>query len=202
VYFQAKRHSHNATRLLRDAGRDEYVARVTAAARAATGDPVAVAAYLQCALGRIADTRMLIAAAEQVRADGGPAAGVDGTKPADVGWRETAELARLLREVLLGGRYRPAPARHVAIPKASGSGMRTLSIPTFVDRVVQRAVVTVLQPLLDPSFSPNTFGSRPGKSITDAIARAYALAGTHGLWCWATPPTCGRRATPCRTTGC
>jgi RNA-directed DNA polymerase len=71
--------------------------------------------------------------------------------------------------------------RGVEIPKPGG-GKRQLGIPTVVDRLVQQAVLQVLEPLLDPSFSASSFGFRPGRGAHDALrqAREY-VAGGHDI---------------------
>jgi reverse transcriptase-like protein len=61
--------------------------------------------------------------------------------------------------------------RGVEIPKPGG-GTRQLGIPTVVDRLVQQAILQVLEPLLDPTFSPSSFGFRPGRSAHRALAQA------------------------------
>jgi len=75
---------------------------------------------------------------------------------------------------LLDGSYQPQPVRGVQIPKPGGKGMRQLGIPTVVDRLVQQAIVQVLEPILDPTFSSSSYGFRPGRSAHDALAKARA----------------------------
>jgi len=96
--------------------------------------------------------------------------GVDGMK--------TEELPDFLREhwlfirnQLLSGTYKPLPVKQVEIPKPTG-GVRKLGIPTAVDRVVQQAILQVLQSKWDPTFSENSFGFRPGRSAHQAIEAA------------------------------
>jgi RNA-directed DNA polymerase len=73
---------------------------------------------------------------------------------------------------LLDGSYQPQPVRGVQIPKPGGKGMRQLGIPTVVDRLVQQAMLQVLEPILDPSFSESSYGFRPGRSAHDALSAA------------------------------
>jgi RNA-directed DNA polymerase len=86
-----------------------------------------------------------------------------------------------IRASLLEGTYQPQPVRRVEIPKPDGGGMRKLGIPSALDRLVQQAVLQVLQRQWDPTFSDSSYGFRPGRSAHQAVARAqgYIQAG-HG----------------------
>ncbi len=83
-----------------------------------------------------------------------------------------------VKEALLAGRYLPQPVRRVDIPKPAG-GIRTLGVPTVLDRLIQQALQQVLQPLFEPTFSEGSFGFRPGRNAHQAVRRAqvYIRAG-------------------------
>ena len=83
-----------------------------------------------------------------------------------------------IRAKLVSGRWTPSPVRRVEIPKPSG-GKRQLGIPTVIDRLVQQALLQVLQPIFDPRFSESSYGFRPGRSAHDAVraAQGYVREG-------------------------
>ena len=83
-----------------------------------------------------------------------------------------------VRQDLLMGVYQPEAVRKVEIPKPQG-GVRTLGIPTVLDRLIQQALNQVLQPLFDPEFSVSSYGFRPGRNAHQAVqaAQGYVAAG-------------------------
>jgi len=113
---------------------------------------------------------------KRVKANKG-AAGIDGLDIA-----QTADYLKVqwpkIRQQLLQGSYRPGPVRRVTIAKPEG-GQRELGIPTVLDRLIQQALLQILQPLIDPTFSEHSYGFRPGRRAQDAVlkARTYVQSG-------------------------
>ena len=133
-------------------------------ARRATGGPGRDDLLVQA----LASANMVMAW-KRVKANRG-SAGVDGRSIA-----ETAEHLKThwprIRELLLDESYRPGPVRRVQIPKPGG-GVRELGIPTVTDRLIQQALLHVLQPIIDPTFSEHSYGFRPGRRAHDAVRQA------------------------------
>jgi RNA-directed DNA polymerase len=94
---------------------------------------------------------------------------------------------RELRESIEGGWYKAQPVRRVEIPKADG-GVRLLGVPTVIDRMVRQlrcrkqAMVQVLQPEFEPTFSDSSYGFRPGRSAQQAIQRAKGYYEEGNTW--------------------
>lgn len=134
--------------------------------------PAGTGGLLEAALTR----QNLQLAWKRIKANKG-AAGVDGL---DI--EQTAQVIRQrwpdIRQALLQGRYRPSPVRKVMIPKPDGS-QRELGIPTVLDRLIQQALLQVLQPIIDATFSDHSHGFRPGRRAHDAVrqARGYVQSG-------------------------
>jgi RNA-directed DNA polymerase len=133
-------------------------------------------ALTQHLMEQVASSANLNRAYQRVKANQG-APGVDGRTVADLRPWIAANRESLIA-ALMDGSYRPSPVRGVEIPKPGG-GMRQLGIPTVVDRLVQQAILQVLEPILDPSFSASSFGFRPGRGAHDALAQAreYVASG-------------------------
>ena len=112
---------------------------------------------------------MLKAYRRVVKNEGAP--GMDGITVQQLA-QSLRERWELIREELLNNRYTPQPVRKVEIPKPGGKGKRMLGIPTVIDRMIQQALLQVLQPHYDATFSDASFGFRPGRSAHQAIERA------------------------------
>jgi RNA-directed DNA polymerase len=128
---------------------------------------------------QICERENLIRAWDRVRSNGG-AAGVDGLTLEETGKR-LRETWPTIREHLLQGTYRPQPVRRVEIPKPDGGGRR-LGIPTVLDRLIQHAILQVLNPQWDPTFSESSFGFRPGRSAHQAVAQAQSFIAEGYDW--------------------
>jgi group II intron reverse transcriptase/maturase len=120
-------------------------------------------------LERVLHRDNLNAAYKRVKQNGG-AAGVDGMT--------VDEMLPYLKEhkdgllaSIRNGKYKPQPVRRVEIPKADG-GVRLLGVPTVIDRMIQQALVQVLQPIFESIFSDNSFGFRPKRSAHQAMKKA------------------------------
>lgn len=120
-------------------------------------------------LEAILDRNNLNKAYLKIKRNGG-SAGIDGMTV-----DEMLPYLKEHREELLGalrnGKYKPKAVRRVEIPKPDG-GKRKLGVPTVIDRMIQQAIVQVLQPIYEPLFSENSYGFRPKRSAHQAISKA------------------------------
>jgi group II intron reverse transcriptase/maturase len=128
---------------------------------------------------RVVERGNLLRALKRVRRNQG-SPGVDGRTvddlPADLRAHWPA-----IRERLLTGRYQPSVVKRCEIPKPGG-GLRQLGIPTVLDRFIQQAVLQVLQPMIDPSFSDHSYGFRPGRSAHGAVCQAQRYVQSGRRW--------------------
>ena len=111
------------------------------------------------------------------RKDGAP--GIDGVTAADYATNLEANLLDLLDRIK-SGRYKAPPVRRTYIPKADNS-RRPLGIPTFEDKVAQRAIVMVLESVYEQDFLPCSFGFRPGRSAHQALQSLHTAIMGQGL---------------------
>ena len=116
------------------------------------------------------DVDWLREAYRRTRKDGAP--GIDGETWESYGENLEANLADLLDRAK-SGRYRAPPVRRVYIPKGSGPETRPIGIPTLEDKVLQRAVVMLLEPILEREFHSHSYGFRPGRSAHQALAALW-----------------------------
>lgn len=126
------------------------------------------------------DLAWLREAYERTRKDG--ATGVDGVNAEEYAAKLEDNLQSLLDRAK-SGLYRAPPVRRVHIPKGDGSQTRPIGIPTFEDKILQRAIVTLLEPLYEQSFKDFSYGFRPGRSAHQALrAIQSGIMGMRGGW--------------------
>lgn len=95
--------------------------------------------------------------------------------------KHLAEHWEDLRAQLLAGTYQPRPVKRQPIPKRGG-GVRELGIPCALDRFIQQAILQVLQPRFDPTFSQHSYGFRPGRRAHDAVRAAQRYIQEGRRW--------------------
>ena len=126
---------------------------------------------------QICDPKNLVRAYRRVRSNKGKP-GVDGMTVHELAdWLRNNQAA--LTASLLRGTYQPQPVRGVQISKPEG-GQRQLGIPVAVDRLVQQAILQVLNPILDPTFSNSSYGFRPGRDAHMALGQARKYVAQEG----------------------
>jgi RNA-directed DNA polymerase len=126
---------------------------------------------------QVCDPTNLLRAYRRVRSNKGKP-GVDGMTVHELAdWLREHNVA--LTASLREGTYRPQPVRGVQIPKPGG-GQRQLGIPVVVDRLVQQAILQVLNPIFDPTFSNSSYGFRPNRSAHMALEQARKYVAQEG----------------------
>jgi len=126
-------------------------------------------ALTQDLMERVVLPSNLNAAYRRVKANKG-SAGIDGMTVDELSPWLSTHKGQLI-EQLITGTYKPCQIRGVQIPKPAG-GMRQLGIPTVLDRLVQQAILQILEPILDTTFSPASHGFRPRHSAHTALKQA------------------------------
>lgn len=132
-----------------------------------------------CLMERVIERGNLLRALKRVQQNQG-SPGVDGltVKELPVFLREHWPA---IREQLLSNRYRPSAVKRCEILKPGG-GVRQLGIPTVLDRFIQQALLQVLQPVIDPTFSEHSYGFRPGRRAHDAVCQAQRYVQGGRKW--------------------
>lgn len=130
-------------------------------------------------VAHVLDVEWIREAHRRTRKDG--ARGVDGGSAADFARNLEVNLHKLAVS-LRSGEYRPPPVRRALIPKANGK-TRPIGIPTFEDKVAQRAVAMLLEAIYEVDFHPSSFGFRPGRSAHDALVELQRRP-TYWERCW------------------
>jgi RNA-directed DNA polymerase len=159
-----------------------------------TQEPDNVSTTLQriAALARIHPDRAFVSLAHHIDLDWLYAAyrctrksgaiGVDGENAAAFAEHLDERLRGLLEEAK-SGQYRAPPVRRVHIPKCDGRQTRAIGIPTFADKVLQRAVAMALEAVYEQDFHPDSYGFRPGRSAHQMLATLHdRLNGMGGGW--------------------
>ena len=122
----------------------------------------------------------LMRAHKRVKSNKG-AAGTDGMSVEEL-MQYCRENWETIKEQLLSGTYTPRPVKRVEIPKPGGKGTRMLGIPVVLDRLIQQAILQVLTPIYEPTFSENSYGFRPGRSAHEAVRKAGEYVDEGYTW--------------------
>src|ERR1700733_6514131 len=157
----------------REAGRE---GTESSGARNGTENPASTNRLMEA----VCERENLKAALQRVKANKG-SPGVDGMTVGGIK-DYLKEHWPAIREQLLSGTYQPKPVRRVEIPRPDG-GVRKLGIPTVLDRLIQQAVMQVLQRRWDRTFSEGSYGFRPGRSAHQAVAQAQKYVAEGYGWC-------------------
>jgi RNA-directed DNA polymerase len=133
----------------------------------------------------VCDRATLLVAWERVKRNrGSRTAGIDGITRERVERQGVQRFLDELRQSVRERTYTPLPVREHAIPKRGSGKVRTLGIPALADRVVQMALVLVLEPICEADFTPTSYGFRPGRRAQDAIEEVRHLINPPACYEW------------------
>lgn len=135
-------------------------------------------------LSLVSDPRALRSGWDYLRARGGEAPGPNGHHYDDLDDHEIWSLMGALGRAIRNGTYRHGPERQLQIPKGPDRGYRTLHLRNIEDRVVERSVVNIIQPILDPLFDDRSYGYRPKRDRLHALAAAERITTKECRFIW------------------
>jgi RNA-directed DNA polymerase len=168
--MNGKRRKNHCSVALEAAGEGEDLSGGSARAEPFAANPAPESpALAERLMEEVCSRENLEAAWKRVRGNKG-SPGVDGMTIDDAKGYLREQWPNI-RSRLLEGTYRPLPVKRVEIPKPDG-GIRKLGVPCVVDRLIQQALLQVLQKRWDPTFSEHSYGFRPGRSAHQAVAQA------------------------------
>jgi len=168
--------------------RDKYRQRIAELELAAQKAPPPVNELLLRQRKWMGDPHMLRGAWERMAIRGGPSPGPNGRRYSDLEDEEVWTLMSTICRAIRGGYFSPGPVRREKIPKDPFDperGFRTIQLLNIEDRTVQRLMVDLLQPVLEPLFSEWSFGFRPRRDRVQALALAYQLSVNQQRFAWA-----------------
>ena len=131
-------------------------------------------------IDKVWSPKNLRSALGKVVAKGG-SAGLDGQSVRQVEAHQGQVIAQL-EQALRASRYEPQAVKRVWIPKPGSKEKRPLGVPTVRDRIVQRALLHVIEPIFERDFAPHSYGFRPGKGCKDALRRVDTLLASGHHW--------------------
>ena len=178
--MNGKRQKTHCSVAMETAGEGEALSGSCPRAEPFTANPASESpAFVEQLMEEVCNRENLEIAWKRVRRNKG-SPGVDGMT-IDAAKDYLREQWPNIRSRLLDGTYQPQPVKRVEIPKPDG-GVRKLGVPCVVDRLIQQALLQVLQKRWDPTFSEHSYGFRPGRSAHQAVAQAQRyIAEGYGI---------------------